>query len=88
MRKNDNIEQLERWLTTLQIGVKPSLKINQGFSVATVVVDVGTPKNPIRLTSDEQGELANRMRDIATDLTGRRNVRVSFDNNSGIYYTN
>lgn len=83
-----NIERLEKWLDTLQIGIKPSLKINHGFSVATVVVDVGTPKNPIRLTSDEHSELTSMMRDVATDLTGRKNVRVSFDNNNGVYYTN
>lgn len=87
MRNNNSGEQLTNWLRTLNVGVKPTLKINSGFTTATVVVDFGTPKEPVRLTADQSTELSNQMRDLAASLTNRKNIRINYDNQNGVYWT-
>lgn len=88
MRKNENqIEQFSNWLISLNVGVKPSLKLNPGFINAAVVVDFGTPKDPVRLTADQSTELSNRMRDLAVSITNRKNTRINYDNQNGVYWT-
>ena len=87
MRNNNSGEQLTNWLRTLSVGVKPTLKINAGFTTATVVVDFGTPKEPVRLSAEQSTELSNQMRDLAGSLTNRRNIRINYDNQNGVYWT-
>ena len=88
MRKNENlVEQLSTWLLGLDVGVKPSVKINSGFTNATVVVDFGTPKEPVRLSADQSAELSNMMREIAVALTNRKSIRINHDNQNGVYWT-
>jgi hypothetical protein len=88
MRKNENIDNFRQWLVALPVNYKPSLKVNgNGYSTAVVVVDFGTPKEGVRLTSEQNSELGARMKELTTTLTGRRSVRVGYDNNAGVYWT-
>jgi len=82
------LKELETWLETLQIGVKPTLKVNGvHHPTALVVVDLGQPVKQIRLTSEQSGELGQRLRRTARELLGRDvNIRVSADNSHGIHW--
>ncbi len=88
MRKNDNIDTFNNWLSGLNLSVKPSLKINHGFTTATVVVDFGSPKEPLHISSELNGEICSRMKDLTTSLTGKRNVRINVDNSNGVFWSN
>lgn len=83
------LKDLEAWLATLQIGVKPSVKVNGSHHpTAIVVVDLGQPVKQIRLNSEQSGELGQRLRRTARELLGGRdvNIRVSADNSHGIHW--
>lgn len=88
MRKNESIENFQNWLTEFPVG-RPSLKVNgSSFTTAVIAVDFGSPLEPIKLTSEQNSELHSRMKELTTALTGRRTVRVNFDHNNGVYFTN
>jgi hypothetical protein len=83
------LEDLRRWLGTLQLGLaKPSVKVNGGqFPTALVVVDLGQPLKQVRLNSEQSSELGQRLRRTAREILGREaNVRVSADNSHGIHW--
>lgn len=82
------LDDLRRWLGTIEIGVKPSLKINGSHHpTAILVVDLGQPLKQIRLTSEQSSELGQRLRRTARELLGRdASIRVSADNSHGIHW--
>ena len=87
MRKNESIDNFKNWLGSFPVG-KPSAKVNgSAFAAAVVAVDFGTPLEPIRLTAGQNHDLHAKMKELTTALTGRRNVRVQFDHNNGVYWT-
>ena len=87
-RSTAELTDLQNWLSTLQIGVKPSLKVNGShYPTALLVVDLGQPLKQIRLTSEQSSELGQRLRRTARELLGRdANIRVSADNSHGIHW--
>jgi hypothetical protein len=88
MFENHNeVVAFRTWLAGQKFSVKPSLKINQGFDQAAVVVDFGTPKEPLEFPSEFISELADNMRNIAGIVTGRRSQRFHFDNSNGVFWT-
>jgi len=84
--KNESIDNFRNWLTGLNLAVKPSLHVNPGCSTALVVVDLGTPKVPLNLSQDTTGEINSRMRELVLSISGKRNARVAYDHNNGIYW--
>lgn len=82
------LADLRSWLTTLQIGVSPSLKVNGShFPMAVVTVDLGQPLKQIRLTSEQSNELGQRLKRAAREVIGKDvQIRVSTDNSHGIHY--
>jgi hypothetical protein len=87
MRKNESIDNFKQWLSEFPVG-RPTVKVNgSSFASAVVAVDFGTPKDGVKLTSEQNQELHGRMKELTTALTGRRNVRVQSDHTSGIYWS-
>ena len=87
MRKNESIDNFKNWLAGFPVG-QPTAKINgSAFAAAVVAVDFGSPKEPVKLTSEQNQELHARVKELTTALTGRRNVRVQFDHNNGVYWS-
>ncbi len=82
------LKELEGWLASLQIGIKPSVKVNGShYPTALLVVDLGQPLKQIRLNSEQSGELGQRLRRTARELLGRDvAIRVSADNSHGIHW--
>ena len=82
------LKELETWLATLQIGVKPSIKVNGPYHpTALLVVDLGQPLKQVRLNSEQSGELGQRLRRTARELLGRdASIRISADNSHGIHW--
>jgi hypothetical protein len=87
MRKNESIDNFKNWLAGFPVG-KPSVKVNgSAFAFAVVAVDFGTPLEPVKLNGEQNQELQAKMKELTTALTGRRNVRVNFDHNNGVYWS-
>jgi hypothetical protein len=82
------LTDLKNWLSTLAIGVAPSVKVNGPHCpTALVVVDLGQPLKQIRLTSEQSTELGQRLRRTAREIIGRdASIRVSADNSHGIHW--
>ena len=82
------LKELEGWLAKLQIGVKPTVKVNGSHHpTAILVVDLGQPLKQIRLNSEQSGELGQRLRRTAREVLGRDvAIRVSADNSHGIHW--
>jgi hypothetical protein len=82
------LSELQNWLDSLEIGVKPSVKVNGSYHpTAILVVDLGQPVKQIRLTSEQTNELGQRLRRTAREILGREaSIRVSVDNNHGIHW--
>lgn len=86
MRKNESIDSFKDWLANFPVG-SPIAKINgSAFAGAVVTVDFGSPLEPVKLGAEHNQELHARMKELTTSLTGRRNVRVQFDHNNGVYW--
>ena len=82
------LADLNDWLANLQIGVKPSVKVNGPyFPTAILVVDLGQPVKQIRLSAEQSSELGQRLRRTAREILGRDTaIRVSVDNGHGIHW--
>lgn len=83
------LNDLRDWLSTLAIGVSPSVKVNgPHYPTALVVVDLGQPLKQIRLNSEQHSELQQRLRRTAKEILGGRdiNIRVSADNSHGVHW--
>lgn len=82
------LKELETWLSTLTLGVAPSVKVNGSHHpTAVVVVDLGQPLKQVRLNSEQSSELGARLRRTAREVLGRdANIRVSTDNGYGIVW--
>jgi len=88
-RKNEMIAEMNRFLNGMKLHVTPSLKVNgSAFPQAVIAVDFGVPLEPVKLTTEQNAEVGYRMKELTTALTGRRSVRVNYDNSNGIYWTN
>ena len=84
--KTESIENFRNWLTSLNLAVNPSLHVNPGCNAALVVVDLGTPKVPLNISQEASGEINSRMRELVLTISGKRNARVTYDHNNGIYW--
>jgi hypothetical protein len=84
-----NVQVFSNWLAGFKFPVTPTVKINDAFDLATVVVDFGTPKEPIDFDPTFLTDLSNRMRDLSADITGRSrgSQRVDYDHLNGVFWT-
>lgn len=83
--RQSRIDDFTRWLEG--VGGSPKLHVNgPSFSTAVVSVDFGSPLEPVRLSQDVSSEMHSRLRELTTDLTGRRSVRIQFDHLNGVYW--
>lgn len=80
--------ELENYLNTLNVKVKPAIHVNgKDHPTALVVVDFGTPIEAVRLSSEQSQELASKLRKFARELvSANANVRVSSDNYCGVVF--
>lgn len=88
MAKSSSRGDLETFLSSLDLHVKPSIRVNgKEHPTALVVVDFGAPLDSVRLNSEQSQELATRLRKFARELINKDvNVRVSSDNYLGVVY--
>ena len=88
-RSTAEINDLKTWLAGIELGaVRPSVHVNgHQHPSALVVVDIGSPLKPVRLSSDQLAELGQRLRRVAKEVLNRdANVRVSADHSHGIHW--
>jgi hypothetical protein len=80
--------ELESFLTSLNLPINPAIHVNgKEHPTAVVVVDFGSPLDPVRLNSELSQELASKIRKFTRDLiTKEANIRVSSDNYNGVVY--
>ena len=87
-RRAPDTKYLRDWLDSLSIDVKPSIHINgHVYTNALVCVDFGSPLKQVKLNSEQNAELNERLRLLARDVLGRdANIRVSHDGPNGVYW--
>jgi hypothetical protein len=87
-RRPADTKYLRDWLDSLGLEVNPSIHINgHVYSNALVVVDFGSPIKHVKLSSEQNAELGDRLRLLAKDVLGREaSIRVSHDGPNGVYW--
>jgi hypothetical protein len=83
-----NVSEINTYLESLGLAVTPTVHINgRAFSTCLVTVDFGQPLTPVRLTSEQNGEFTERLRELAKRVLGRdANIRISHDGPNGVYW--
>lgn len=86
--KNDSAtNNLVSWLAEQKFPINPAVKVNgSSFPNVVLVVDFGSPLEPVRLTSEQGNDLSHLIKESVTAITGKRNVRINFDNNNGVFW--
>ncbi|RYD54970.1 MAG: hypothetical protein EOP83_21825 [Verrucomicrobiaceae bacterium] len=86
-RRSTDVSLLTEYLSTLDLGVNPSIHVNgHSFQMALVTVDFGQPIKSIKLTPEQNQEFTDRLRKVGREILGRDGVRVSHDNTCGLVY--
>lgn len=78
------------FIARLEIDPIPTLHINgAAYPNCVLTLDFGQPLVRVeKLTTEQSGELVNRIRQLTKDVMGREvSVRVSNDGQTGIYWT-
>jgi hypothetical protein len=80
--------ELEGFLTSLDLPNQPAIHVNgKEHPTAVVVVDFGSPLEPVRLNPELSQELASKLRKFTRDIiTKEANIRVGSDNYNGVVY--
>jgi hypothetical protein len=83
-----DVASLQTYLDTLGLS-RPSIHVNgTGHPTAVITVDLGSPLGGQRLAQEQSQELVSRLRRTTRDLyKDDMNIRVSFDNNNGIFWS-
>lgn len=83
-----NLSYVTDYLDSLELGVKPTVHVNgRSYSMALVTVDFGSPLKQVKLTSEQSGELNERLKKLAREVLGREaNVRINHDGPNGVYW--
>jgi hypothetical protein len=70
--RGSQLAELQRWLAGLGMAAVPSVHVNgPAHGQAVLVVDFGVPLNQPKLTQDQAGELAERMREATVQVLSR-----------------
>jgi hypothetical protein len=83
------VEDFKMWLSTLEVGVTPSVHINGSeYDTCVMTVDFGVPLEPVPLTPEQSSELVTRLRN-ATKFIMNNDVKVGVmnDASNGIWWT-
>ncbi len=86
-KSSAHLNNLKNWLVALDTGdVKPSIHINSGYNLAVIVVDFGSPVEPIKLNSDQFTEFSKLVKAATKEVINKdTSVRLSVDN--GVHWT-
>ncbi len=88
-RRQADVASLREYLTSLQLGVSPTVHVNgHNFQMALVTVDFGQPLKSAKLNSEQNAEFTDRLKRLAREVLGREtvNIRVSYDSAHGVYW--
>jgi type IV secretory pathway ATPase VirB11/archaellum biosynthesis ATPase len=79
---------LHQFITDLNLKAVPSIHINgPAFASAIVTVDFGAPLEPVKLTSDENAEISERLRELTRTVISREvPVQIETDTKNGLVY--
>lgn len=93
--RGSQLAEFQRWLAGLGMMAVPSVHVNgAAHGQAVLVVDFGTPFHQPKLTQDQAGELAERMRQVTAQILARGQVepatagiRIGTDHHNGIWWS-
>jgi hypothetical protein len=83
------VDEFKTWLNGLDLGVSPAVHINGAeFTDCVLSVDFGTPLKGIRLTTEQNAEMVNRLRNVTKHVMNKEvKVGVLNDHSNGIWWT-
>jgi hypothetical protein len=86
--KQSTRSDLENFLAGLELANKPVIHVNgKEHPTAVVVVDFGSPLTQVKLTPEQNQELAGKLRKFARELVNKdANLRISSDNYLGLIF--
>lgn len=86
--KQSTRSDLENFLAGLDLANKPVIHVNgKEHPTAVVVVDFGAPLTQVKLTPEQNQELAGKLRKFARELVNKdANLRISSDNYLGLVF--
>lgn len=88
VRRNPDVKDLEDYLTSLELHVKPTIHINGHMHpTAILTVDFGTPLKPIKISNDQIVEMTGKMKKLTREVLGKDvNISVMPDQANGVFY--
>jgi hypothetical protein len=86
--KQSTRSDLENFLAGLDLDHKPVIHVNgKEHPTAVVVVDFGAPLTQVKLSPEQNQELAGKLRKFARELVNKdANLRISSDNYLGLIF--
>lgn len=79
--------ELENFLANLELAHTPVIHVNgREHPTAVVVVDFGAPLTQVKLSPEQNQELAGKLRKFAREFVKDANVRISSDNYLGLVF--
>lgn len=86
-KQNTQLTALKDWLRSITTDkVRPSVHVNNNYNLAVVVVDFGSPLEPVKLEPEQFTEMTRLIKSATKEVVGRESsVRLSVDN--GVYWT-